>query len=161
MSGLTLRPARIGDSAFLARLCREALGYDASPDAVAETLGRLSRQQDHTILLAEWNGCPAGFIHTQRYEVLYAPAMMNVLGLAVSPGYRRRGIGHALLRATEQDALARGITAVRLASGTERTQAHQFYQSCGYLPHKQQLKFHKSLVLAGDSAGPSALRREV
>lgn len=85
MSGLTLRPARIGDSTFLARLCREALVYDASPDAVAETLGRLSRQQDHTILLVERNGCPAGFIHTQRYEVLYAPAMMNVLGLAVPP----------------------------------------------------------------------------
>ena len=67
----------------------------------------------------------------------------------------------ALLRAAEQDALARGITAVRLASGAERTQAHQFYQSCGCLPHKQQLKFHKSLVPAGDSAGPSALRREV
>lgn len=161
MSSLTLRPARIGDSAFLAGLCREALGYDASPDALAETLGRLSRQQDHTILLAEWDGCPAGFIHTQRYEVLYAPAMMNVLGLAVSPEYRRRGIGRALLRAAEQDALARGITAVRLASGAERTQTHQFYQSCGYLPRKQQLKFHKSLAPAGEAAGLSALGREV
>lgn len=161
MSGLALRPARQEDSAFLARLCREALGYDASPEALAERLCRLNRQPEHTILLAEWNGCPAGFIHTHRYEVLYAPAMMNVLGLAVSPEYRRNGIGRALLRAVEQDALARGIGTVRLASGAERTQAHRFYQSCGYLPRKQQLKFYKPLVPAGDLAGPSALRREV
>ena len=162
MSGLTLRPARIGDSAFLARLCREALGYDASPDAVAETLGRLSRQQDHTSLLAEWNGCPAGFIHTQRYEVLYAPAMMNVLGLAVSPR-----IPPPRHRARPAPGCGTGCPSPggsppsALPPAPSGTQAHQFYQSCGCLPHKQQLKFHKSLVPAGDSAGPSALRREV
>lgn len=54
------------------------------------------------------------------------------LGIAVLPGYRRRGLGRQLLREAERRARGAGAARIELASGSQRTDAHQFYKACGY-----------------------------
>ena len=38
-----------------------------------------------------------GYAHLVDYDVLYAPSMKNIMGIAVSPQYRRKGVGRVLL----------------------------------------------------------------
>ena len=56
----------------------------------------------------------------------------NIMGIAVADSYRKRGVGKALLEGIETWARESGAHGVRLVSGAARTQAHEFYNRCGY-----------------------------
>lgn len=71
--------------------------------------------------------------------------MVNILGLAVSADYRRKGIGKALLNHTEDWARKSGINYVRLNSGITRKEAHNFYRAMGYDNEKVQIRFMKHI----------------
>ncbi|MBS4784867.1 MAG: GNAT family N-acetyltransferase [Clostridiales bacterium] len=134
------------DALPLTRLCRDALGYDYPPERLSEKLALISADPGQRVFVAvSEEGLPVGFIHTQVYDVLYAPTMLNILGLAVDASCRRQGIGRALLSAAELDARHRGIGGVRLVSGQERTGAHRFYEQNGYQRSKTQLNLKKKL----------------
>ena len=52
--------------------------------------------------------------------------------LYISPAWRRRGVGRALLAAAETWFRERGATRIMLVSGVHRPEAHAFYRACGY-----------------------------
>ena len=54
--------------------------------------------------------------------------MFNVLGLVVDAQEQGHEIGAQLLSALEENAKARGINVIRLNSGVQRHEAHQFYE---------------------------------
>ncbi len=56
----------------------------------------------------------------------------RVLSVAVLPGWRRRGIGRALMDAVEQLARGRGFPIVRLEVGVRNDGAIEFYKRLGY-----------------------------
>ncbi len=69
--------------------------------------------------------------------------MKNIMGIAVSSSFRKKGAGRALLKAVEDWAQKDGAAGVRLASGAERTGALAFYRRCGYTGGKRQIRFQK------------------
>ena len=97
------------------------------------------------ILVAVQDNTVMGFIHVEKYELLYHQAMANVLGIAVSEEYRHQGVGRALLKAAEEWAKAKGIYEMRLNSGAGRKEAHCFYRNSGYTDEKEQIRFIKKL----------------
>lgn len=84
-----------------------------------------------------------GYVHACDYELLYAPPMKNIMGIAVLKAYKRRGIGRALLEEVEVWARKTGCAGVRLVSGAAKTGAHAFYRQCGYSGNKMQLNLKK------------------
>ena len=123
-----IRTAYPEDAPRLAQLCRDCMGYDYPLDLLAAKLEKISADPLHRVFVAvAKDSTLAGFIHTQVYDVLYAPTMLNILGLAVDSTYHR------------------GITKIRLVSGMERENAHQFYLKNGYLFGKTQLNLKKEL----------------
>jgi GNAT superfamily N-acetyltransferase len=66
------------------------------------------------------------------FSTFAAQPLVNIHDLAVLPGYRGRGIGGALLRAVEGEALRSGASKVTLEvlSGNERAQS--LYLALGY-----------------------------
>ena len=135
MEGFEIRPARPQDAEAIARLSREALGYDCTAALVLQKLRAALKN----------GGAVAGYIHAADYDVLYCDTMKNVLGLAVSADCRRRGIGTALLGAVENWARETGVRFIRLNSGMTRAGAHDFYRQNGYTEEKAQLRFIKPL----------------
>ena len=95
------------------------------------------------IFVAELEGRVIGYVHLADYDVLYAPPMKNIMGIAVSPQYRRKGVGRVLLEAGEKWAAETGAAGVRLVSGESRTEAHAFYRSLGYQSPKRQINLKK------------------
>lgn len=142
---IAIRRCEIIDFDAIQRLSTVALGYEYSPEHTTEKLNRLLCDSTDLILVAELNGEVVGYIHAVDYDLLYAPHYKNIMGIAVSPDHRRQGIGKALITAVEKWARETGASAVRLCSGEERTDAHEFYKSLGYVNSKKQLNFNKKL----------------
>ena len=81
----------------------------------------------------------------EKYNLLYFETMGNVLGLAVTEEYRRKGVGSRLMNAVEQWAKDNSIHFIRLNSGITRIGAHNFYKSLGFEEEKEQKRFIKKV----------------
>lgn len=142
---LILRDAMVSDAQALAKLNREEMGYDFPVEETGKKLQASLENPEKKILVAEIQGRVVGYVHLESYDVLYAPHMKNVMGIAVAREFRRQGVGKALLTAGETWARETGAVAVRLVSGDARKGAHAFYQSLGYTGNKLQRNFKKML----------------
>ena len=141
---IIIRRANENDCCDIAHICSTSLGYKSSDKLVRERLIRLDDRRE-SVFVAEHGGRVVGFVHCERYEVLYCEPLMNVLGIAIDNDHKRKGIGRMLMQAVEQDAADRGITAIRLNSGGSRADAHSFYRSLGFDSEKEQIRFLKQL----------------
>jgi GNAT superfamily N-acetyltransferase len=148
---ITIRPARVADADAVAALAKQ-LGYDASPDAVADRLTRLLGRHDQRFLVADEGGRAVGWIHMLVSEYVEAEAFVLIGGLVVDSAYRKQGIGRRLLTEAEEWAALQGCAAVRLSSSEKRTEAHAFYQRAGYMKLKTQYAFAKPVGAAGAGA---------
>lgn len=141
-----IRRAAETDAAAIAKLGREAMGYAESTDELVRgKLPKVLEKDYERVFVAECDGEVAGFVHAERYEVLYYPAMVNILGLAVDAAYRRLGVASKLMTAVEDWARENGIREIRLNSGITRTGAHEFYRKNGFDDEKEQKRFLKTL----------------
>lgn len=140
-----IRECFIDDSFAIQQLNSLELGYDFPAEQTQQKLCELLASEEDKIFIAEVDGIVVGYVHANNYELLYAPPMKNVMGIAVSSDYRRMGIGKALLERVERWAKETGAAGVRLVSGGSRIDAHSFYNSLGYGEGKPQLNFKKQL----------------
>ena len=122
--------------------CSE-MGYDYPKEETRQRIKDILASEHDKIYVAELDGSVVGYVHANDYNLIYAPAMKNIMGIAVSNKHKRIGIGKALLTAAEAWAKADGAKGVRLVSGASRKEAHKFYERCGYTGGKHQLNFKK------------------
>lgn len=141
---LEIRTVCTADAEAISRLCSEELGYPCNAALVEAKLQQLDSRRE-AVFAAFLEGSAVGYIHIEKYDVLYFETMANILGLAVSSQHQRKGVGSALIKAAEAWALDRGIRLMRLNSGSTRTGAHVFYRKLGYQNEKTQLRFTKRL----------------
>lgn len=141
----TIRECTVSDAVDIAKLNRDEMGYNFDIEETMKKIRMLLCSEKDKILVAEANGIVIGYIHANDYDLLYAPHMKNIMGIAVSSDYRHLGVGRALLQKIEEWASETGAVSVRLVSGAERTAAHEFYRKCGYTQNKQQINFRKAL----------------
>lgn len=140
-----IREANVNDYIDIHKICCQDLGYDCNADLVKERLKNLDASRER-VFVAIIDGKVVGYVHAEQYNTLYFESLVNILGLAVSKAYRRKGCGKALMRVVENWAKVCGIHAVRLNSGKARTEAHKFYRSIGYDNEKAQIRFFKNLT---------------
>jgi len=139
-----IREAVMNDFEEIHNLCENDLGYECEKEIVKNRLSKLNYNRE-CVFVALIDDKIVGFIHVEKYEVLYAPAFANILGLAVSKNHRGQGIGKNLLSAAEDWAKSKNIAFMRLNSGSTRKEAHIFYRSNGYSNEKEQIRFIKQL----------------
>ncbi|MCT3098536.1 GNAT family N-acetyltransferase [Lactococcus lactis] len=140
-----IRKAEMKDYLDIARLSG-VLGYPISEVAVKKNLARILKDADHEFLVFELGKRVTAFIEAEIYAPVYAEqVMLNVLGLVVDEKNQGQGIGAQLLNALEEKAKAREIKVIRLNSGVQRHEAHQFYEHQGYTSNHSQKRFLKFL----------------
>lgn len=139
----TIREARVENFADIYTLNRDEMGYDYPPEATREKLESLILSKSDKIFVAVSENKVIGYVHLNDYDVIYAPHMKNIMGIAVSREYKRMGVGSALLAKAEEWAKETGAKGVRLVSGASREGAHEFYRSRGYSGEKKQINFKK------------------
>jgi GNAT superfamily N-acetyltransferase len=119
------------------------MGYKYPVDQTKIKLEYLLKSDKDKIFVATVQDIVVGYIHANDYDLIYAPHMKNIMGIAVSSEYKKQGIGKAMLTEVEKWAKETGALGVRLVSGSTRIGAHEFYRRCGYDGGKQQLNFKK------------------
>lgn len=123
-----VRLARIGDARVLARLCRDELERGLGWHWRAPALARLMARPEVEVAKAEPpEGGLAGFGALEL-----GPDEAELLLLVVQPRHRRRGVGRALLRFLETEALIAGTSTVWLHVRADNAAAIQFYEAAGY-----------------------------
>lgn len=140
---MLIREAAQSDAQSIWQLNCDGMGYSYPLDSSTAILENLLQSTADKIFVAVMDGQVVGYVHANDYQVLYAPHMKNIMGIAVNKHYQHRGIGSALLRQVEQWARQTGAAGVRLVSGATRTGAHAFYHQCGYAGDKAQLNLKK------------------
>lgn len=120
--GVALRPMGLGDVPAVAAI-------EASVQAFPWTAGNFSDglKAGYGGWVAHRHGRIIGFSVT-----LYAPDLAHLLVLAVAPDAQREGVGTALMRQNEKDALARGLPALLLEVRPSNAQALAFYRRHGF-----------------------------
>ena len=139
-----IRECVLADTASIFELNRSEMGYDYSLEETKQNIKELLLSAHDKIYVAVVDGSVVGYVHANDYKLIYAPAMKNIMGIAVSSKYKKMGIGKELLVAVETWAKADGVKGVRLVSGASRKEAHLFYERCGYSGGKKQLNFKKN-----------------
>ena len=139
-----VREATMQDAFAICNISCADLGYDCSCEFVSTRISNLDKGREK-VFVAEVNGIVAGYVHAEKYQTLYFEPMINILGLAVSAEFRRRGIGSMLLKHAERWANEEGIHKIRLNSGGSRKEAHSFYRAMGYSNEKEQIRFIKDI----------------
>lgn len=138
-----IRECKIEDVNAIYNLNHNEMGYEYSIDNTKYKLEYLLKSDKDVIFIATVQNIVIGYVHANDYDVIYAPHMKNIMGIAVSGEYKKHGIGKALLEEIEKWAKETGAFGIRLVSGSTRTGAHEFYKRCGYVGDKQQINFKK------------------
>jgi GNAT superfamily N-acetyltransferase len=122
------------------------LGYPMSAVALQKRYGMISQHGDNGIFVAERGGGLLGWVHVVGVHYLESPhSFAEIGGLVVDMEVRRQRIGQALMEQAEHWAREKGYREVRLRSGLQRTDAHQFYQAVGYTLVKTGHTFRKEI----------------
>lgn len=120
---MIIRKMNLGDVSAIAELEKLCFSDPWSEKSIAsEVDNRLSYW-----LVAEVDGVVAGYVGSQT--VLDAADMMN---LAVSPDYRRRGIGQALVNALVEHLQQNKVIALLLEVRVSNAPAIALYESLGF-----------------------------
>ena len=140
---IIIRECRTQDYADIVLLNKDEMGYEYPTEDTKKQLSQLLNDCTHKIYVATIEDKVVGYVHGNNYNLLYAPPLKNIMGIAVSSNFRKNGIGKMLLDQVEKWAQDTGAYGVRLVSGATRTGAHRFYISCGYNENKEQKSFKK------------------
>lgn len=137
---LTLRPATADDIPQILAFIRGLAEYEkllddcvATEDALRATL--FGDRPYAEVLLAEWEGVPAGFaLYFHNYSTFRARPGIYLEDLFVLPTHRGRGIGKALLTRLGEIAVDRGCARLEWSVLDWNQPAIDFYQSLGARP---------------------------
>lgn len=143
-SDFRIRTAKADDAKALSEICRNDLGYDCAEFLVKQKLELIDNARE-SVFVAEIGKKIIGFVHVEKYNVIYCETGANLLGLAVSLNYRRKGVGKALMKEAENWAYDKGAKWLRLNSGMARKGAHEFYRRLGFDNEKTQIRFIETI----------------
>lgn len=141
----SIREAISSDATAIWQLNCDEMGYQYSLADTRQNIIKLLSSNSSRIYVAVSNNTIVGYVHANDYDLTYAPHMKNIMGIAVSHDYKRKGIGRALLQQVEHWARETGAVGIRLVSGASRTEAHAFYHRCGFEGNKEQINLKKML----------------
>jgi diamine N-acetyltransferase len=132
---LNIRPATSTDAATIASLVRELAEYEKLEHEARATPGDLLREIQAPnpvihVLIAEWNGEPAGFaLYFFNFSTFVGRPGLYLEDLFVRPAQRAHGIGRALLRALARIAKQRNCGRMEWAVLDWNEPALRFYKS--------------------------------
>jgi predicted N-acetyltransferase YhbS len=133
---MEIRAMDMGDIPELAALYKEFWNEDSDVDRMRSQYRWLSGNGSYVLLSAVEDGRLVGSVMGIVCEELYGECRPFLVAenLIVKSGYRRRGIGAALMAALEERAAAKGCGQIILVTDTPREDARGFYAALGFDP---------------------------
>ncbi len=144
MRDLFIRKTVPEDAENICEINKNSLGYDFSVDKTVVQIKQITKDEKTLLLSAtDDENRAVGYIEAQIYDTPYAKTYVNIMALAVNEKFQGQGIGKKLLSAAENWGKAKDAVGITLESSTYRTEAHKFYEACGYECAKEHKNFKK------------------
>jgi ribosomal protein S18 acetylase RimI-like enzyme len=125
-----IRPARADDEPALRELDRVTWSWDVSPSPLRDGPFAI----DDVLVFEADDGAVAGYVALGTPTALESNRhVVLIRGLAVSPGFQRRGIARALLAAAEATARERGARRLTLRVLGTNPAARALYEGYGFV----------------------------
>jgi GNAT superfamily N-acetyltransferase len=134
---LSIRPAVAEDARLILKLVCELAAYEREPDAVVATEADFLRDgfgasPRFRVLLAEWDGQPAGFaFYLFTYSTWRGQPVLYLEDLFVRSEHRKKGIGIELMRCLARIAIEEGCERFAWEVLDWNEPAIRFYESLG------------------------------
>jgi len=147
---LNIRPATPNDVPEILKFIRELAEYEKLADQVVATAEDLlrdgfSERPYFRVLIAEWDGQPAGFaLYFYNYSTFQGRPGLYLEDLFVRPPHRGKGIGKALLLHVARIATEEGCGRFQWQVLDWNTPAIEFYESLGAQVMKEWLTMRVS-----------------
>jgi GNAT superfamily N-acetyltransferase len=144
----TIRLAVFRDADAIAS-CLNALGYATAGGLVRDKLSTLAVSSVDTVLVADERSAGiVGVVSVHLLPLFHAPGnLARLTALAVREGFRRRGVGRALVAAAEAFAWNHDCQRIEVTSGDHRPDAHTFYSQLGYQMDERRFIKHRSAAV--------------
>lgn len=142
---INIREIENKDYISVAAIWRDVLGFLSTTDEnVVKVCEKMKADKRYCIFVADLDSTVVGFVTTVETIAIDHPnGYMKVNGLAVLPEFQHCGIGKKLMERVEELARERNVSMIGLASGFQRTKAHEFYEHLGY--QKSSFWFRKMM----------------
>ena len=142
---INIREIENKDYISVAAIWRDVLGFLSTTDEnVVKVCEKMKADKRYCIFVADLDGTVVGFVTTVETIAIDHPnGYMKVNGLAVLPEFQHCGTGKKLMERVEELARERNVSMIGLASGFQRTKAHEFYEHLGY--QKSSFWFRKMM----------------
>ncbi len=121
------------DISSVCDLMKNSLGYDVTPDILAQRIEKMENHGEYKVFVAVDNDNVLGFIGLHlglAFEI--DGNIMRIIALAVKPDCQDQGIGTQLVAEAENFANEKGVTVIGVNSGLKRELAHKFYEKQGF-----------------------------
>jgi len=147
---LNIRNASANDIPLILQFIRELAQYEKAPEQAVATAEDLRRDGFATnpkfrVLIAEWEGEPAGFtLFLYHYSTWAGRPTLFLEDLFVHPRFRGKGIGKALLLRLAKVAVDEGCGRFEWQVLDWNTPAIEFYESLGAKVMKEWLTMRVS-----------------
>lgn len=137
---IQIREIRHQDAKAIAVLSK-VLGYEVEEVVIEEQIGEILEGRGNMAFMATHENRVIGYIHVFKAVRLTTKPFMEIGALVVAPDHRRKGIARSLVGQAEK--VAGSEMKLRVRCNVKREEAHQFYESIGFLPTKNQRIFEK------------------
>jgi len=152
---LVIRQATPADAAAVAQLNHLFNGVPLDVPGVALRIERCTATE--RIFLAEVDGLAVGFLSLWLFPIVCFPdPYAEVSELYVCEGYRREGVGRALMCEAIEVARLEGAAELKINTGFRNSAAQHLYSSLGF----ENLCLHLWTRLRGDTEGSTAQSNE-
>ena len=84
---IEIRKVCVNDAMAICQISSNDLGYPCTPELVEAKLKKLDHGREE-VFVAVARDKVVGYLHVEKYDVLYAGTMANILGLAVELDHR-------------------------------------------------------------------------
>lgn len=129
---LLVRVATVHDAQAVSALLGD-LHYPTTVASAAARIARLASTDASACLVALRGAIVCGLVTIHRIPLFHRDGeLARITSLVVAQGYRRSGVGAALIAACEAHAREHGAERIELTSGDSRLDAHAFYEHQGF-----------------------------
>ena len=144
---MEIRNLKADDMESLSKLYYQFWNETSNIEKMEQKFSDLQKNSSYIFLCAVEDGHLVGSVMGVVCEELYGECtpFLVVEDMVIDAEYRKRGIGKALFRELEKQAIAKGCAQVILVTEENRKDACGFYESIGFHPSKNR-GYKKKLI---------------
>lgn len=125
-------------------------GRPLQPDIASKNIEMLKQQPNYVFFLAKYEGEVAGVANCfVAFSTFKAKQLINIHDFAVSPHFRRKGIGRAMMQKIFEYARENDFCKVTLEVRNDNYGAQELYKEAGFEECEPPMHFWERVIHAG------------